>query len=204
MRYLASLDMYEVKYADLVRISPVDLLRLINLNSLNVEEQNDMYFRGVDFRGDLDDDTYRNISVLQHYYHLSARSLLLAKRASHLRRLGRTDSKWIYLKKRILHSNGGRPFGAKSQLSAEDKERILLNYENYSLLIKKFIERDWYHEFCEFHKELRRLGLSSLDDLGIKWKYYKLRYQWKLDNGFIKKNDDYEKKLLEKSLKYDL
>ena len=106
IRYLASIDMYEIKYIDVNRISPVDLMRLISFKSFSQEEQDDMRYRGIDVKGDLDDDTFTNISEAQRLYHISPRVLLLARRAAHLRKLRKVETAWVDLKPRQLHSRG--------------------------------------------------------------------------------------------------
>lgn len=207
VRYLSSEDLFEFKCLDfyaykkgegkkycLCKINEVDLLRMITIDKFP-----DLFYVEVE-KQDLADDVFENISLAQFYCHVSKRTMILAKRQAHLRKLGKVSSAWLKLKKWNFHSQGGRPFGSKEVVDR-------YNLQNYDRIVANCVRKDWYKEFIQLHKDIAKMDRSlKLSDSAIKWKFMILRYLWKVENGYEELGTDkeYEKKLKEMNEKYKL
>lgn len=204
IRYFKTSGEFEIKVMDVyeylmsgesvpvvVKISEEDLLRMIRVDeALDEEEKNEFYYHqlfALKEQVDLDDDTFRGISLVQYFYHLSERTLVLAKRMQHLRKLNKTETAWVELKKRMIHSKGGRPKGSKNKVSIEEAERLEDLKKNFEVICAKCVERDWWKEYEELYKDLK------LPD--AKKKYAVERYLWKLKNGYCQKDTKFEEKM---------
>ena len=191
-----------------VQIEEVDLLRMIAIDSYSDDEKNELYYhemlgrKGNDNveQGNLDDNVFWDLSILQYFFHISNRTLAEMKTATHLFKLYRRSDKRVVLKKRLLHSKGGRPVGAVTGLTESD----LQNIENAERIILSCVEKDRYIEFVDLHKDLIRFGKCKLSLTGVKWKFYILRYQFKVRSGFVVRDLDYEKELILKNEKYHI
>lgn len=220
-RYLKTLQSFEFKVLDVysyfgtggsdiyfyfVRIPEEDLLRMLKIDSYSDDEKNELYYhRMLGFesggtgleQGELADDVYWGISVLQYFFHISKRTIKDMKTAEHLFKLHRVPDKKVFLKRRVLHSKGGRPLGVANSLSSADRQ----NLENADVIIRTCVEKDRYWEYMELSKLLVRVRrISSLT--AAKWKFYILRYQYKVACGLCTRDLEYEKELIAKNLKY--
>lgn len=183
-----------------VKIDEADLDRMLRIDNYSDDEKNELYYHQLLTKYEqveLDDDVYWGISILQYFFHISKAVLNQAKKQYHLFELHRTDTKLVELKHRILHSNGGRKIGSVTNIEWQ-------NIENADRIIQSCVEKDFYQEFMDLHRELIRARKTDLSITGAKWKFYILRYQWKLSNGFCSHNPDYEKQLLEKNSTYKI
>ena len=98
IRYLKTTETFELEVPDplqqnggedriVVRISDYDLIMLLK--------------SGFAVRGEeVDDDTFYGIKLLREKWNLSVRTLTLAKRQQHLRKLNRVDTAWVELKRK--------------------------------------------------------------------------------------------------------
>lgn len=189
-----------------VKIDEGDLLRLLRVDNYSDDEKNELYYHkllsstpsgeGLEQKS-LDDDVYWGISLLQYFFHISKAVMNSAKKQYHLFELRRVESKEVLLRQRILHSRGGRKLGSVSGIEWQ-------NVENADKIIRTCVEKDRYWEFMDLHKELIRARVCKLNMTGIKWKFYILRYKYKVNNGFITCNKEYEKELLSKNEKYHI
>ena len=186
-----------------VKINEGDLIRMMRIDTYSDDEKNELYYHkllggkgGVE-QGDLDDDVYWGVSILQYFFHISFRTIADMKRRVHLYKLRRVESKTVVLKKRQLHSSGGRKLGSLGSIEWQ-------NIENADRIIKSCVEKDRYQEFMELHKDLIRTHRVSFGITGAKWKFYILRYKWKVDNGFVTRDLDYEKELSQKNSVYKI
>ncbi|MCR4661735.1 MAG: hypothetical protein K5765_07050 [Clostridia bacterium] len=220
-RYLLSKHEFEFKVLDFysylsdkqthiidVKIFEPDLLRMMKIDSYSDDEKNELYYHKLLTEYEqinLDDDTFWGISILQYFFHVSKALLKRIKRQNHLFKLYRVDTKWVTIPIRQLHSNGGRPIGSLTKLTEAD----LQNLENQSDIIRNCVIHDWYTEYMELSRLLVRVRTRTetsalLTLTAAKWKFYILRYKWKLENGYINKNMDYENKLIEMNRKYSI
>ena len=193
-----------------VKISENDLLRMIKIDTYTEEEKNVMYYHeqlgsGVGVSGmrgegleqeNLDDNVFWDISVLQYFFHISRNVIVELKRQAHLSKLKRVNTKRVSLKRRVLHSNGGRPVGSLGAIEWQ-------NIENADRIIENCVEKDWFVEYMDLCRELKRAGKLSeilgegIESLtGAKWKFYQLRYEWKLARGYCVRDKEYEEKIL--------
>ena len=165
-------DMYELtKNKDLVPvqvyINEVDLWRMINADRGGVE------FKFAEEQQNLDDDTYLGVSFVQYFYYLSINTLKQAKRAWKLANYPER----VYLKRRV--ARGGRPVGAKTEISAEEKERIAEVYNNRVLIMENCYKHDWAEEYVELLRDVaaytgeefmgRRKALELFAEQRRKW-----------------------------------
>ena len=214
--YLSSKGMIQFKCMDIydyiscgwvspltVCISEEDLLRMLKIDTYSEEEQNEFYYHKMfdEYeKCELDDDVYWNVSMLQYLFHISKQTIRDIKKEKHLYKLRRSEKSFIWLKKRQLHSKGGRPKGAVTELTEADRQNIELR----EVIILNCVKKDYFLDFLDLHRLLVRAGLCKLSVTGIKWKFYILRYQFKLQNGFVEKDLEYEKKLTSVNLKYNI
>jgi len=192
MRFLKTNDVFEFPDFN-IKIPEVDLRRMIAIDNYSEDEKNELYYHELLTtveQKDLDDDTFYIVSLLQWFFHISTHTLTLAKRQAHLRRLNKTDSKSIKLKHRQFHSNGGRPFGAITNLTETD----LQNIENADAIIENCIKHNWFNEFMELHKLLIRVHKCDLSIAGVKWKYRILRSKAGYGNYDLKVLEEMNKK----------
>lgn len=187
IRYLASSQsfVFNVGLSYDIRIAEEDMLRLFTFDNLSELEQNEIYYH-KDFaeeQGDLDDETYSTISLIQYEYVLSKHVLTLVKRKAHLRRLHKVDTAWYELSRRVMHSKGGRKKGSKKAVNQ-------YNVDNYDKIAENCVARDWFEEF-----RLLNMECGEKNRTKIVWKWRKMRYEWKLKNGLISRNADYEREL---------
>lgn len=233
-KYLSYKKMFEFKVLDFygyvrdrscpyfyyVKISEPNLLRMLRFDNYPEDEKNELYYHrllevyeqgkgdkdtlGVDIEP-LDDDIYWGISILQYFFHISKRTIADMKVAAHMFKLHKRESKNVELKKWQLHSKGGRPIGSLSGLSEAD----LQNLENVDAIIRTCVEKDRFVEYMELSRLLVRMRTRTetgelLTITGAKWKFYILRYKWKLSCGYKERDKEYEKKLVEKNKEYGI
>lgn len=212
-KYLSSKKQFEFKVLDFysymqdrtvffykVKIDEVDLNRMLRIDNYSDDEKNELYYHQLLTKYEqveLDDDVYWGISILQYFFHLSTRTMKDMKRQVHLFELHRVATKNVVLKKWKLHSSGGRKIGSVTNIEWQ-------NIENADRIIQSCVEKDFYQEFMDLHRELIRARKTDLSITGAKWKFYILRYKWKLSNNFCSHNLDYEKQLLEKNAAYKI
>lgn len=186
-----------------VKIEEGDLLRMLAVDTYSEDEKNELYYHRLLTeveQQDLDDDVYYGISILQYFFHISKQTLTEIKRQKHLYDLYKVDSSKYMLKKRVLHSNGGRKLGSISTITDVD----IQNMENAEAIIENCVAHDWYNEFMDLHRVLLRFRKTELTLTGAKWKFYILRYKWKIDNHYKERDKEYEKKLIEKNKEYGI
>lgn len=138
-------DMYEItilhKKEDINRcrvyITEEDLYRMINAVG---------YFSFTQERGNLDDQTYLGISLIQCLYYVSVTGLKKAKR-SHV------DMKLI-----ARVPKGGKKPGTKivKEVSKEELERLQYLSDNYEHIIHQCITHDWCEEYIELVKDVSK------------------------------------------------
>ena len=186
-----------------VKINEGDLLRMLRVDNYSDDEKNELYYHrllggseGLE-QIELDDDVFWGISILQYFFHISNRTLIELKRQAHLFKLYKVDSKNVELKKRRLHSNGGRKIGSLGEIEWQ-------NIENAEAIIKTCVEKDRFLEYMELSRDLLRARMLPFGITGAKWKFYILRYKWKVSGGFVSRDLDYEQKLLEKNRVYKI
>ena len=212
-KYLSNKKQFEFKVLDFysymqdrsvffynVKIDEVDLLRMLRIDNYSDDEKNELYYHKLLTQYeqvDLDDDVYWGISILQYFFHISTRTLADMKKQAHLFKLHRVPTKNVYLKLWKLHSNGGRKLGSVSGIEWQ-------NIENADRIINTCVEKDRFQEFMDLHRELIRAHKTDLSITGAKWKFYILRYKWKLSNDFLTRNPDYEKQLIDKNNQYNI
>ena len=153
-------DMYEVLMNGIVsnvpfvevRIDEPDIWRMITAEQ-GIGDS--FWFNFDEERGELDDDTYLGISLIQAEWYLSVNVLNLARRA--MKRCGYPQ--WIKLKKRT--PRGGRPVGSKSgssggfdSLNAEEQQRLCDLDANYNRVVENCYEHDWLDEYIELQKDM--------------------------------------------------
>lgn len=214
------LDFYSyVRFKELnlisVSISEPDLLRMIRIDSYGEDEKNELYYHNLLGRSggsdssveqeELDDDVFWGISILQYFYHISKNAIVLMKRQAHTFRLYRSSSKAFVLKKRVLHSNGGRPVGALGSLSSSEMQNI----EMAGGIETHCVELDRYEEYMMLARDLIKAKQKfetgePITLTGAKWKFYILRYKWKIGSGFAGRDLEYEKELVEKNERYKI
>ena len=156
IRYLKTTEEFELIVPDplnenatiQIRISDYDLFLVIQSKFSN--------------QYDLDDDTFQGLKLLSKNYILSIRTLFLAKRQQHLRKLNRVASSWVEL---------NRNERAPRQQSKENLERVEYLKENYEAIVNNCIKRDWFNEFCQLEKDLN--PKISKDEIREKWKSLK-------------------------------
>lgn len=222
-RYFKTKKVYEFKVLDFysylsdrtepffykVKIDEADLVRMLKIDSYSEDEKNELYYHkllGSSLSGegleqkDLDDDVFWGISILQYFFHISMQTIVEIKRQQHLYKLYKVSDPNYLLKPRVLHSNGGRKLGSLSAMTDTD----LQNIENAESIIRSCVEHDWYYEFMDLYRVLLRFRKTELSLTGAKWKFYILRYKWKVDNLFISRDLEYEKTLIEKNNKYKI
>ena len=183
-----------------VKISEGDLDRMLRIDNYSDDEKNELYYHKLLTQYeqvDLDDDVYWGISILQYFFHISKAVMNEAKKQYHLFELHRVESKEVPLKIRLLHSNGGRKLGSVSGIEWQ-------NVENADRIINTCVEKDRFQEFMDLHRELIRAHKTDLSITGAKWKFYILRYKWKIRNGFSVPNPEYEKQLIDKNNQYNI
>ena len=183
VRYLSSKDLYEFQIDD-VRIK---------CTWYEAEAESDSSMLGA---------------LLSPYY-FSYRTLVLAKRQQHLRKLGRVDSSWVELtrkvrcggrKKRCAEVSGS---GGSDSLGVSDV--YLWNAEHFDIIAKKCVEHDWLEEFLRLCEDVAKADvLKKRTKTAYKWVFAGLRYKYKVENGFEPKNGEYEKVLDKACEKYNL
>ena len=225
IRYFKSEDVFELTVLDFygyladrdnpfffkVKIAGADLVRMLKIDNYSDDEKNELYYHrllgnsgggtGLE-QGELDDDVFWGISILQYFFHISNALLSRVKKQYHLYHLYRVPSPYVEIPKRMLHSKGGRPLGAISEV-------IPQNIENAEAIISHCVECDRYIEYMDLSKDLVRMRTRTdlgepLTMTGAKWKFYILRYKYKVRNGFIQRDKNYEETLLIKNNKYKL
>lgn len=93
----------------------------------------------------MDDDTYLSLRELSGSHVLSSRTLMLAIRQAHLRRIGRASSAWVKL----------RPKTRKPKsISPEREERLSYLREHESDIIANCVRHDWFDEYLRLRKDL--------------------------------------------------
>lgn len=204
IRYFKTTNQYEFKVLDFftlnsfynVKIDEVDLLRMLKIDSYSEDEKNELYYHKLltEYEQvDLDDDTFYGISLLQYFFYVSPAVLRQSKKQYHLFRLRRTNSASLCLKTRKMHSNGGRKVGSIT-LTEADKQNI----ENKERIIRNCVEKDRFQEFMELYRLLIRTHNTKLTITKAKWKFYELRYRFKLERGLIERDVEYENELSRK------
>ena len=125
----------------LVYISGEDLWKLIRLDNL------DEYINFNEEQGELDDETYQGISLVQYLWYFSKNTIDQARRAR---------GKWVFLKKRV--PRGGRPVGSVAHhvVTEEEKERVQYLTDNFEDIVAKCVEHDWYEEYENLLKDTGR------------------------------------------------
>lgn len=196
IKYIKTKDAFVIKGLDYFGseqsenfISSVDLLRMIKVKNANMFQYE---------KNELDDDVFFNICITQVFFYISEKTMKDAVKQAHLRKLGRTKSMWVELKKK-KNKNGGRPIGVSDVCE--------YNLQNYDRIVANCVRKDWYKEFIQLHKDIAKIDRSlKLSDSAIKWKFMILRYLWKVENGYEELGTDkeYEKKLKEMNEKYKL
>lgn len=156
IRYLKTTEMFELEVPDplqknedriVVRISDYDLVMLLN--------------SGLAIRGEeVDDDTFYGIKLLREKWNLSVRTLTLAKRQQHLRKLNRVDTAWVELKRKERKPREG-----------VDSERIQYLKKNYDMIALNCVKREWFDEFTRLCKEVFK-GITKEE---IREKYSNIR-----------------------------
>ena len=119
--------------ASRVYVCEYDMYRLINADKGNWD------FSFEEEQGDLADDEYLGISVVQAYWYLSHNTLKIAKRVS--KKVGYPQ--WVYLSRR----NRGE--------SEDDRKEYLR--ENYFVIREKLVERNNVKEFVELERIVNNL-----------------------------------------------
>lgn len=153
IRYLKTTEMFELEVPDplrkkededriVVRISDYDLVMLLK--------------SGFAVRG----DTFYGIKLLREKWNLSVRTLTLAKRQQHLRKLNRVDTAWVELKRKERKPREG-----------VDSERIKYLKENYDMIALNCVKREWFDEFTRLCKEVFK-GITKEE---IREKYSNMR-----------------------------
>lgn len=153
IRYLKTTEMFELEVPDplrkkededriVVRISDYDLVMLLK--------------SGFAVRG----DTFYGIKLLREKWNLSVRTLTLAKRQQHLRKLNRVDTAWVELKRKERKPREG-----------VDSERIKYLKENYDMIALNCVKREWFDEFARLCKEVFK-GITKEE---IREKYSNMR-----------------------------
>lgn len=142
IRYLKTKEEFELEVPDPIggegetifaKISDYDLFMLLNSDFAN--------------RADLDDDTFLGIQKLCKNWNLSIRTLKLAKRQQHLRRLNRVGTSWVELTKKE------RKPREKSN-SSEDSERLEYLRENFDRIAENCAKHDWFDEYLRLCKDM--------------------------------------------------
>lgn len=156
IRYLKTKEEFELEVPDplnenktiLVKITDYDLVMLLNSD--------------FDIRSDLDDDTFLGIKLLSKNWNISIRTLTLAKRQQHLRKLNRVDTSWIELTKKER-----KPRTNKN----EDNDRLEYLRLNFDKIAENCVKHDWFLEFYRLCKDIDK----SITKLEIKerWKTLK-------------------------------
>lgn len=229
-KYLGYKKMFEFKVLDFygyvssggtdvfwykVQIEEVDLLRMIAIDNYSDDEKNELYYHemlgrkafssgsssgeGLEQK-DLDDNVFWDLSILQYFFHISSRTLAEMKTAAHLFKLYKRSDKRVVLKHRMLHSKGGRPVGSLGDMTDSD----LQNIENADRIERTCVEKDRYMEFMELQRVLIRFHKTDLTLTGAKWKFYILRYKYKVSSGWISRDLNYEKELIAKNEQYKI
>ena len=216
-RYFRHTKMFEFKVLDFygyvsdpsvpffynVKIEEADLLRMITIDNYSEDEKNELYYHKMLTeveQQNLDDNVFWDLSILQYFFHISKQTLVEIKRQQHLYKLYRTKNPKYELKVRQLHSNGGRPLNSLTQMTDTD----LQNIENAEVIIENCVAHDWYYEFMDLYRVLIRFKKTELTLTGAKWKFYILRYKYKLEQGFKDRNEQYEKELIIRNNKYKI
>lgn len=154
IRYLKVKEEFELEVPDplkpgdsiLVRISDYDLFSLL---------------RGI--KVDVDDDTYLGIELLREKWNISVRTLTLAKRQQHLRKLNRSESAWV-----ILNEKKRKP----RRVVVDDRIKYLR--DNFDEIAKNCVKHGWYDEFFRLCKDLG-IGKKS-----AKEKWYAIKEKWRM------------------------
>lgn len=186
VRYLSSKDLYEFQIDD-VRIKCT-------------------WYEAVSSQASESDSSM--LGALLSPYYFSYRTLVLAKRQQHLRKLGRTETSWVELTRKVRC--GGRKKGcAQGQGSgqdlSQDLETRLWNAEHFDTIAKKCVEHDWLEEFLRLCEDVAKADvLKKRTKTAYKWVFAGLRYKYKVENGFEPKNGEYEKVLDKACEKYNL
>ena len=151
------------------------------------------------------------LGALLSPYYFSYRTLVLAKRQQHLRKLGRTETSWVELTRKVRC--GGRKkrcagvsgSGLGDASIDSDLEVCLWNAEHFDTIAKKCVEHDWLEEFLRLCEDVAKADvLKKRTKTAYKWVFAGLRYKYKVENGFEPKNGEYEKVLDKACEKYDL
>lgn len=180
---------------------------MIELDSkFSEEEKNEIYyhelFKSVEQGDELDDYTYECISLAQVCYCISKRSVTLAKRATHRRRLGRVECvrgvggtcvAWYNVPPRQLHSKGGRKVGSRTSLD----EATLWNVENYVSIARTCAKEDRFVEFRCLFNDLNRAGgvpgVGKVNKTYVLWLYRAMREKYGVESGSKKIKEAVEK-----------
>lgn len=188
VRYLSSKDLYEFQIDD-VRIKCT-------------------WYEAVSSQASESESDSSMLGALLSPYYFSYRTLVLAKRQQHLRKLGRTETSWVELTRKV-RCGGRKKKCAQGQGSgqdlSQDLETRLWNAEHFDIIAKKCVEHDWLEEFLRLCEDVAKADvLKKRTKTAYKWVFAGLRYKYKVENGFEPKNGEYEKVLDKACEKYNL
>lgn len=196
VRYLSSKDLYEFQIDD-VRIKCT-------------------WYEAISSQAsEAETESATMLGALLSPYYFSYRTLVLAKRQQHLRKLGRAETSWVELtrkvrcggrKKRCAQGLGsGQDSELGSSSSSGDSDVYLWNAEHFDTIAKKCVEHDWLEEFLRLCEDVAKADvLKKRTKTAYKWVFAGLRYKYKVENGFEPKNGEYEKVLDKACEKYNL
>ena len=157
IKYLKTTEEFQIEVPDplneseciFVRISDYDLMSMICGRTPK----------------NLDDDTKLGIQKLLEKYILTTRTMKLAKRQQHLRKLNRVESAWIELKSKERQPR---------QMTSENIQRINYLRENFDEISLNCVKHDWYEEFYQLCKDSGKIRTKK--DIISEWKRLKNEY----------------------------
>jgi hypothetical protein len=131
-------NIYKIKYVKtsesfiLTVPDPLDPTNAINATATDYELV--CLIRGLD--PDVDDDLRIGFHLLSKTHRVTERTLVLAKRKAHLRRLSRTDTAWVEIPKR-----------KRSPRKPTDPERVEYLRENFDVIAANCAKHKWLAEY---------------------------------------------------------
>ena len=135
IKYLKTTE--EFVFSNGLRISDFGLVTMIERDNVSAREL------------DLDDETFDYVRNLQKTCYISYRLLLLAKRQLHLRKLGRAETAWIEMSKRVGNNPWGRP-----KKTVVDAERLAYLKQNFDSIAHNCVSHDWFSEYLSLYHDV--------------------------------------------------
>lgn len=120
-------------------------LRLTDFNLVSMIENSSVTAYDLD----MDDETFEYVRQLQKSHYVSFRTLMLAKRQAHLRKLNRVKSSWISLSVKQTNNPWGRP-----KKAVIDKDRLDYLKANFEEIAANCIRHDWFSEYLGLYHDV--------------------------------------------------